>query len=166
MRPYPTMTINAICAMVVASIMHEDAILWLWTSSFHMRHAFTVLDAWGFEPKTILTWVKDRVGHGAWLRKKTEHCIMATRGKPVVELTNQSTVLFAPMRSNSEKPQEFFNLVEKLCPAPRYAELFARQQRPRWDGHGDEYPTNSSRAPTEFRRAVIHAIPRRSLGAN
>jgi len=61
-RPYPTMTINAICAMDVSSIMREDTILWLWTTSFHMRHAFTVLDVWGFEPKTILTWVKNRVG--------------------------------------------------------------------------------------------------------
>src|SRR4029077_3630775 len=82
-------------------------------------------------------------GHGAWLREKTEHCIMATRGKLLVELTNQSTAPFAPMRSNSEKPREFFDLVEKPCPAPRYEELFARQQRPRWDGHGDEYPTNA-----------------------
>jgi N6-adenosine-specific RNA methylase IME4 len=140
-RPYPTMTIAAICALDVASIAHDDAILWLWTTSFHMRFAFDVLDAWGFAPKTILTWVKDRAGHGAWLREKTEHCIVATRGKPVVELTDQTTVLLAPLRSNSEKPVEFFAMVETLCPAPRYAELFARQQRERWDGHGDECGT-------------------------
>jgi N6-adenosine-specific RNA methylase IME4 len=29
-------------------------------------------------------------------------------------------------------------LGEMLCPAPRYAELFSRQHRDRWDGHGDE----------------------------
>lgn len=137
-RPYPTMSIAAICAMDVAGIAHDDCILWLWTTSYHMREAFRVLDAWDFEPKTILTWVKDRMGYGAWLREQTEHCIVATRGKPVVELTNQSTVLHAPMRGHSEKPVEFFATVERLCPAPRYAELFARRRREGWDGHGDQ----------------------------
>jgi MT-A70 len=90
--------------------------------------------------RRILTWVKDRMGMGDWLRGKTEHCIMAVRGKPVVEQTGQSTVLDAPMRGHSQKPDEFYALVEKLCPAPRYAELWARSQREGWDGHGDEYP--------------------------
>ena len=30
-RPYPTMSIAAICALDVASIAHDDFILWLWT---------------------------------------------------------------------------------------------------------------------------------------
>jgi N6-adenosine-specific RNA methylase IME4 len=99
-----------------------------------------MLDGWGFEAKTILTWVKDRFGCGDWLRSQTEHCVMATRGKPVVELTNQSTVLHAPMRGHSVKPVEFYMLVETLCPAPRYAYLFSRDVRERWDMHGDELP--------------------------
>lgn len=37
-----------------------------------------------------------------------------------------------------EEPEAFYELVEKLCPAPRYAELFARRSRAKWDGHGDE----------------------------
>ena len=53
-----------------------------------MREAFTALDAWGFTQKTILTWAKDRMGMGDWLRGQTEHCLMAVRGKPIVELTN------------------------------------------------------------------------------
>ena len=97
-----------------------------------MRESFDVLDAWGFERRTILTWVKDRIGYGEWLRNRTEHCIMAVRGKPVVQLTNESTVLFAPVGRHSEKPDEFYALVERLCPAPRYAELFSRRARPNW----------------------------------
>ena len=60
-----------------------------------MRFAFEVLDAWGFELKTILTWVKDRMGTGDWLRGQTEHCILAIRGKPTVTLTDQTTLLQA-----------------------------------------------------------------------
>jgi hypothetical protein len=67
-RPYPTMTIAEIRAVPVASISHEDAICWLWVTNFDMRQAFEVLDARGFVPKTILTWAKDRMGYGAWLR--------------------------------------------------------------------------------------------------
>ena len=109
-----------------------------------MRESFDVLDAWGFERRTILTWVKDRIGYGEWLRNRTEHCIMAVRGKPVVQLTNESTVLFAPVGRHSEKPDEFYALVERLCPAPRYAELFSRRARPNWGAHGDEHPAEAA----------------------
>jgi N6-adenosine-specific RNA methylase IME4 len=106
-----------------------------------MREAFAVLDAWGFKQKTILTWAKDCMGMGDWLRGKTEHCLMAVRGKPVVELTNQTTLLLAKRRRNSQKPVEFYDFVEKLCPAPRYADLFSRyRHNEKWDCHGDEAP--------------------------
>jgi N6-adenosine-specific RNA methylase IME4 len=121
--------------------MHEDAILWVWTTNLFMRHAYAALDAWGFEQKTILTWVKDKMGMGDWLRGQTEHCIMATRGRPTVTLTNQTTVLHAPARGHSVKPVEFYDLVESLCPAPRYAYLFSRyRHNEKWDCHGDEAP--------------------------
>jgi N6-adenosine-specific RNA methylase IME4 len=135
---YPSMSIANICALRVAEIAHKDCILWLWTTNLHMRFAFQVLDAWGFEHKTILTWTKPHMGLGDWLRGQTEHCLMAVRGRPTVNLTTETTVLHAPTRAHSQKPEEFYALVEKLCPAPRYAELFSRQPRDRWDGHGDE----------------------------
>jgi N6-adenosine-specific RNA methylase IME4 len=140
-RPYPTMTIAEIMAVPVASISHEDAICWLWVTNFDMREAFKVLDTWGFVAKTILTWAKDRMGYGAWLRCQTEHCVMAVRGKPTVTLKDQTTLLRASVRANSQKPVEFYDLVESLCPAPRYADLFSRyQHNERWDCHGDEAP--------------------------
>ena len=137
-QPYPQMSIAEICALRVADIAHADCILWLWTTNHHMREAFNVLDAWGFKQKTILTWVKPKMSTGDWLRGQTEHCLMAVRGKPIVELTNQTTVLRGPVREHSQKPDEFYAFVESLCPAPRYAELFSREVRPNWDGHGDE----------------------------
>lgn len=138
-HPYPQMSIAEICAVDVASIAHHDCILWLWTTNHHMRQAFDVLDAWGFQQKTMLTWAKDQMGYGDWLRGQTEHCLMAVRGKPVVQLKNQTTLLRAPMGGkHSQKPDEFHTLVESLCPAPRYAYLFSREQRDGWDMHGDD----------------------------
>jgi N6-adenosine-specific RNA methylase IME4 len=138
--PYASMSIERICAMNVASLAHENCLLWLWTTNCHMREAFAVFDAWGFAQKTILTWVKPHFGCGECLRGQSEHCLMAKRGKPVVELTNQSTVLYGSVREHSQKP-EFYDFVEKLCPAPRYAYLFSRyRHNKKWDCHGDEAP--------------------------
>lgn len=137
--PYPTMSIEQICAVPVTSVAAEDCVLWLWVTNFHMRYAFQVLDAWGFAEKTIVTWVKDKMGHGQNLRGKTEHCILATRGNPVIDLRSQTTVLEGRVRHHSQKPLEFYQLVESLCPASRYAEFFARGPvRSGWDGHGDQ----------------------------
>jgi MT-A70 len=109
--------------------------LWLWTTNYHMLNgAREVLDAWGFAPVTILTWAKDKFGTSSWLRGQSEHCMLATRGKPMVTLTSQSTLLLAPVRGHSVKPVEFYALVEGLCPAARYADLFSRYR------HNDQLP--------------------------
>jgi N6-adenosine-specific RNA methylase IME4 len=135
--PYPEMSITAICALPVQAIATEDAVLWLWTTNAHMRDSYAVLDAWGFESKTILTWGKQKFGVGNWLRGQTEHCHLAVRGKPTVQLTNQSTLLFADAGAHSAKPDAFYELVEALCPGSK-VELFQRTSRPGITGHGDE----------------------------
>ncbi len=132
--PYPTMSIRDIGAVKVPA--DKDCILWLWTTNAFMRQAYQVLDAWGFRDKTILTWVKNRIGVGNWLRGQTEHCILAVKGKPVVQLRNQSTVLHAPAREHSRKPDEFYRLVEGLCPARVRLEMFAREKRKGWTSAG------------------------------
>src|SRR5271157_3631528 len=105
-----------------------------------MREAFDILDAWGFTFKTILTWIKDRMGTGDWLRGQTEHCLMAVRGNPVIQLTNQTTALHGPLRKHSQKPEEFYRLVELLCPTSDNGklEMFSRQKREGWISHGNE----------------------------
>ena len=161
-HPYPQMSIDAICAEApkVEAIAHDDCVLWLWTTNYHMRHAYAVLDAWEFQERTILTWVKDRIGRGDYLRGQTEHCILAVRGRPTVELGNQATVLHAdePRRPDSGKPDAFYTLVEGLCPAPRYAELFSRLVREGWDAHGDEVMPRSALPPPR-----VQLAPRRRL---
>src|ERR1700693_5705923 len=72
--PYPTMPIEDIKAMPVGDIADENAILWLWATNAHLRIAFDVVEAWGFEYKTLLTWVKDRMGTGEWLRGQSIAC--------------------------------------------------------------------------------------------
>jgi N6-adenosine-specific RNA methylase IME4 len=135
--PYPTMDIEEIKAMPVRDIAADDAVLWLWTTNAHLRVAFDVVEAWGFEYRTLLTWVKDRMGTGEWLRGQTEHCLLAVKGRPVFLHGNYTTVLQAARREHSRKPEEFYALVEATCPGGK-VELFCRQMREGWRSFGNQ----------------------------
>jgi N6-adenosine-specific RNA methylase IME4/ParB-like chromosome segregation protein Spo0J len=130
---YPTMTVEEIAAFAaggipVTDLACDDSVCWLWTTNVHLPVAFGVLGAWGFRYITTLTWAKHKMGVGDWLRGQTEHCLLGVRGKPAWLLTNQTTLLHAPVREHSQKPGEFYALVEALCPGSKL-ELFAREQR-------------------------------------
>jgi N6-adenosine-specific RNA methylase IME4 len=51
---------------------------------------------------------------------------------------NESSIIKAPRREHSRKPDEFYALVSKLCPSMSKLEMFARQSRAGWDCWGDE----------------------------
>ena len=136
--PYPEMTLDEIAALPVAERAADDCILWLWTTHKFMRHSFPLLDRWGFEDKQIVTWVKDRMGLGSWLRSQSEFCIMAVRGNPQVLLTNQTTVIHGDLREHSRKPDEFFSMVEGLCLGLRRYQWFAREAREGWASGGND----------------------------
>ena len=133
--PYPEMSLDELASIELPAA--DDCILWLWTTHRFMRHAFALLDAWGFEEKVILTWAKDRMGIGRWLRSQSEFCIMAVKGKPAVKLTNQTTVIHGERREHSRKPDEFYELVETLC-IGRRLDYFSREKRPGWAQLGNE----------------------------
>jgi N6-adenosine-specific RNA methylase IME4 len=140
--PYPTMSIDEIAALDVPSILHEDGVVGLWITNFHLvrGHHVPILKRWGLLAVTLRTWVKDRIGRGQVLRGQTEHMIIAIRGKPTIEVGGLSTFFHAAIgKEHSEKPQKSYDDFEKLVAAPRYFELFARRKPPEnWDGHGDQ----------------------------
>ena len=135
--PYAAMSLDEIRALPIGDWAHEDSILWLWATNAFVLETPTFLNEWGFEQKTILTWTKTRFGTGDWLRGQTEQCLMAIKGQPTVNLTNQSTALFAPAGKHSEKPEEFYQLVEGLCPGSKL-DVFARERRDGWESYGHE----------------------------
>jgi N6-adenosine-specific RNA methylase IME4 len=135
--PYPTMTVEEIASMDVKALAHKDSVLWLWVTNAFLPDVWPIIEAWGFQYKTCLTWVKNRVGVGNWLRGQTEHCLMCVRGKPTIRLTNQTTVIHGNARKHSQKPEEFYALIESLCPGSKL-EMFSRQRRKGWQYHGDK----------------------------
>ncbi len=137
--PYPQMSQDDLKKIKLPS--KDDCVLWLWVTNAFIREAFELCETWGFEPKAFLTWDKQHIGVGRWLRNVTEHCIIAVKGKPVWENTTHSTIIRSPRTAHSEKPEVFYQMVENICHG-RKLDYFARKNRKGWDVYGDEVEGN------------------------
>jgi N6-adenosine-specific RNA methylase IME4 len=138
---YKTMTTERICALPVRDLATEDAVLFLWTTSAHlMPDAVQVLRAWGFEYKTNLVWVKDKRGVGFWIRNQHELLLVCTRGDmpTPAPADRPSSVIEAPRREHSRKPDEVYAIVEHMFPDLPRVELFARGRRAGWEQWGNQ----------------------------
>jgi N6-adenosine-specific RNA methylase IME4 len=135
---YPTMPLEEIKALAVPAA--EDAILFLWTPACFMPQALEVLAAWGFEYKTELVWVKDRFGLGSWVRHRHEPLLIGTRGhfSPPDPSVRPDSVIEAPRRRHSQKPDLLYETLERSYPHCSKLELFARAERPGWVVWGNE----------------------------
>jgi len=142
---YKTMSIDDICNLEVEGVsiqekIADDAILFLWATNPQNKVAHEVIESWGFTYVTNIAWVKDRWGTGYYVRGKHELLLIAKRGDipPPIEEVRPSSVLNAPVREHSRKPDEVYYLMEKMYPNRRYLELFARNGREGWTSWGLE----------------------------
>jgi N6-adenosine-specific RNA methylase IME4 len=136
-RHYPTMPVDEIVALPAGDLAAADAHLWIWGVNRLLGSAYDVARAWGFESMTLLTWCKEGPGMGYYLRNNTEHCLLATRGRPMVPARAAISSWYVwPRGSHSRKPEEFYRLVAEVSPGP-YLEMFARWRRPGWDAWGN-----------------------------
>lgn len=143
---YTTMTNAEIAALPVRELADDNAHLYLWVTNprlFGERDGSTspreIVEAWGFRYVTLLTWVKTGpMGLGFHFRGHTEHVVFAVRGDVrIPPERREPNVITAPRRGHSQKPEAFFDLVERVSPGP-YLEMFARRQRLGWDTWGDQ----------------------------
>jgi len=142
---YPLMSLAEIKSLPVAAVADDNAHLYLWATNSFMVEAHDVARAWGFEPKTILTWVKVqkddpsrpsmRTGH--YYRGATEHILFCVRGQLKLAGPCQPTAFLLPRLPHSVKPDFFYDMIEQQSPAPRL-EMFARRERAGWDRWGNE----------------------------
>lgn len=137
-RHYNLMTLDEIKAMPIAELADPNSShCWLWVTNATLKHGFEVLEAWGFTHRSTLTWAKPRFTLGNYLRNATEHVLLGTRGKAPVKFRSQPTWMFAPLQDHSHKPEETYDIIERVSPGP-YLELFARRRRHDWDAWGNE----------------------------
>lgn len=123
---YGTMTIEELCDLdIVPERAADQAHLYLWTTAGHLPQAFEVMDAWGFEYKTYLVWVKPQMGMGNYFRVSTELVLFGVKGGMRTQARDIMNYFEAKRGKHSAKPLEFQELVEKASPGP-YMELFSR----------------------------------------
>ncbi len=150
--PYATMGLPEIAALPVGELAEIDAHLYLWTTNRFLRHAWGIVEAWGFRGVCVLTWCKEPRGFlgGGAFPSNTEFCLFARRGSLATNSRAEGRWFRWPRRfgpsvregerrntMHSAKPEAFLDLVEQVSPGP-YLELFARRQRLGWDTWGNE----------------------------
>lgn len=135
--PYSTMTTDEIARLPVPVITAPDSHLWLWTTNQFLRDGFQVLEAWGFKYLAPITWVKPS-GCGNYFIHRTQTLLFGYKEQCRFPLARyRPTVVTAKPGRHSQKPEEFYELIESISPEPRI-ELFARQRRAGWYTWGNE----------------------------
>ena len=160
--PYPTMTVEEICALPVAEVVAKDCALFLWgvnwaTVEADVETAFgsfpktvlpaapVVMRAWGFDHVTkAFNWIKQNEsggglhrGQGKWTRANPEDCWLATRGAPKCLSHKVDEIITGKVMEHSKKPKDAREGIEKLVRGP-YLELFGRRERDGWTVLGNE----------------------------
>lgn len=138
---YPTSATEIIAARNVPSIAADDCVLFLWATVPMLPAALQVMQAWGFEYKSHVTWDKIRIGTGYWFRNRHEMLLVGTRGDiPAPAMGSQFPSVIAIGRSDhSKKPEQFLELIENYFPTLPKIELNRRgPARPGWDAWGNE----------------------------
>jgi N6-adenosine-specific RNA methylase IME4 len=135
---YPTLTLEAICALDVPAA--DDAVLFLWATVPMLPEALQVMAAWGFAYKSHCVWAKDYAGTGYWFRNAHELLLVGTRGSiPAPAPGSQFlSVIEAPTSAHSAKPMAFAEMIEEMFPHLPAVELFARGPRLGWTVWGNE----------------------------
>lgn len=139
---YPTMTLDAICALDIPAA--DDAVLFLWATSPKLAEAMRVVESWGFVYRTCAVWDKEQIGMGYYFRQQHELLLVAARGTPPTPdpQWRPASIIRARRRGpHSEKPIEIYSVIEAMYPAFNErdrAELFAREARQGWTAWGNQ----------------------------
>ncbi len=172
-KHYNLMTLDRIKDMgdAIKSVTADNSHCWLWVTNATLRHGYDVLEAWGYTPRSILTWCKPRFTLGNYLRNSTEHVLFGTRGKAPVGFRSQPTWMFAPLQDHSHKPEELYPIIERVSGhlgdgTNRKLELFARRREHGYDVWGNQIESDVSfkdfgfPVPSDFPSDGIHSNSR------
>jgi N6-adenosine-specific RNA methylase IME4 len=135
---YGTVPLDPLKALKIPA--DKNAALLLWATVPMMPQALDLMTALDFEYRSQMVWVKPSIGLGYWWRNQHEILLLGIRGKMRAPArgTQFPSVLLAPRRRHSEKPDEVAGMLERMFPGVPRLEMFARTRRPGWDSWGDE----------------------------
>ena len=147
--PYQVMSSSEIMSLPIEELADDDAILFIWTTDYHLEKCMQVIKAWGFQYKTVgFVWSKKNKNgsqvcfmRAYTMKSGVELCLLATRGKNAHKLVKKHNIkayIESPRLHHSKKPDEIRDrIVELVGDIPRI-ELFARQKTDGWDVWGNE----------------------------
>ena len=147
MRHYPTVTLDHLKRLAVPDIAADDCLLFMWATNPHLDQAIDLGKTWGFAWATVaFVWDKIRMNPGFYTMSQCEMCLVFKRGKiPSPRgARNVRQFLRDKRGAHSEKPAEVRKRIERMFPAQKKIELFARQQVEGWRAWGLE--VNGGRA--------------------
>jgi N6-adenosine-specific RNA methylase IME4 len=134
---YPTMELAAICAIPVKDWVEDNAVLFLWVPSPMWAEPIQVVSAWGFTYKAQFIWDKIKHNMGHYNSVRHELLLICTRGSCEPDKQQLFDSVQSIERSkHSEKPVEFYDIIETLYTHGRKLEMFARAKREGWDVYG------------------------------
>lgn len=135
-NPYPEMTQEELKAIEIPAA--DNCVMFLWTTHKFIWDAKELLDAWGFEYRSMLVWDKQKIGMGNLIRMQCEFCLVGIKGKPVFKDNHSVRDLISePRREHSRKPDAFYQLVNDLC-VGRKLDFFSREPREGWCSYGND----------------------------
>lgn len=145
---YPTVKIQDLKKLDVASISAENCLLFMWATGPHLSNAIELGISWGFEYKTV-AFVWDKMVHnpGRYTLSQTEFCLVFKRGKiPSPRGARNIRQLISMKRGkHSEKPEKIIEGITAMFPEQSKIELFARKNYIGWDNWGLEIPESEIR---------------------
>jgi len=119
----------------------DNAVLFLWAVAALLPDALDVMKAWGFEYRSNIIWDKLSIELGVSARNEHEQLLIGRRGNhpPPKQHHRTSSIVHARRGRHSEKPKQFYELLEQMYPNASKLELFARG-RPRtgWTAWGNQ----------------------------
>ncbi|GIU70911.1 MAG: hypothetical protein KatS3mg003_0390 [Candidatus Nitrosocaldaceae archaeon] len=95
----------------------DNAILFLWSTNPKLREALKIIEAWNFEYKTNMVWIKDKIGLGYYVRSKHELLLIAVKGNIVpLESNRPESVIYHNRSIHSKKPLIVYDIIEHMYP--------------------------------------------------
>ena len=134
-NPYPEMETKEIAKIDLPE--KSDIVLFLWTTHAFIQDAFYLLKEWGYTYKATLVWDKEKMGMGSTVRMQCEFCLLAVKGKPIIQGSSERDIIRESRRQHSRKPESFYEMVDRMC-IGRKLDYFSREKREGWDVFGAE----------------------------
>jgi mRNA m6A methyltransferase catalytic subunit len=128
--------------------LQSNGLLFIWVINAKYQFTLDLFEQWGYTLVDEIVWVKMTVNrrlaksHGFYLQHAKEVCLVGRRGGDIAGLKQGvgSDIIYSERRGQSQKPEEIYELIEKLVPNGKYLEIFGRKNNLRnfWVTVGNE----------------------------